>query len=81
MSDLNLTPSGAVSSFVSCSHPFVNGRSGSLTDADFRGCRWIEGDPTPLRGGMFCGSPVALGESWCDVHRSVVFGGGFRPDD
>jgi hypothetical protein len=46
----------------------------TLTDADFRGCRWIEGDPSPLRPGMFCGFPVAAGESWCARHHGVVFG-------
>ena len=52
----------------------INGvGDGALTDADFRGCRWIEGDPTPSRRGMFCGSPVASGESWCAKHRRVVF--------
>jgi hypothetical protein len=50
------------------------GRDGALTDADFRGCRWIEGDPSPLRPGMFCGHRVAPGESWCPKHRGVVFG-------
>jgi hypothetical protein len=49
-------------------------RDGNLTDADFGGCRWIEGDPSPLRPGMFCGSPVRSGESWCEKHRGVVFG-------
>ena len=47
---------------------------GKLTDADFRGCRWIEGDPSPLRHGMFCGLPAASGESWCAEHRAIVFG-------
>jgi hypothetical protein len=46
----------------------------SLTDADFRGCRWIKGPALPLRTGMFCGSAVAAGESWCADHRLVVFG-------
>jgi hypothetical protein len=63
--------------------------SDALTDADFRGCRWIEGEPKPLWGGMFCGRPVLAGESWggmfcgrpvlageswCAMHRDVVFG-------
>lgn len=48
--------------------------SGALTDADLRGCRWIEGEPKPLRRGMFCGRPVREGESWCAAHRGVVFG-------
>jgi len=56
---------------------------GTLTDADFRGCRWIEGDPSPLRQGMFCGFPAPPGESWCARHRGVVFGenlvADFRP--
>src|SRR5215469_1223853 len=47
---------------------------GDLTDADFRGCRWIEGDPSQLRPGMFCGSRVPPGESWCEKHRGIVFG-------
>jgi len=49
-------------------------RNRTLTDADFRGCRWIEGDPSPLRPGMFCGFPARSGESWCEKHRGVVFG-------
>jgi hypothetical protein len=58
-----------------CKASFVNGvRDGILSDVDFRGCRWIEGDPSPPRPGMFCGAPVAAGESWCAKHRSVVFG-------
>ena len=48
--------------------------AGAMSDADFRGCRWIEGDPGPPRQGMFCGLPVAPGESWCDLHRHIVFG-------
>ena len=47
---------------------------GTLTDAAFLGCRWIQGDPIPLRRGMFCGSAVEAGESWCGEHRRVVFG-------
>ena len=49
-------------------------RDGALTDADFRGCKWIEGDPSPPRPGMFCGAPVSSGESWCEKRRGVVFG-------
>jgi hypothetical protein len=51
-----------------------DGNSGALTDADFLGCRWIEGQPKPLRRGMFCGRPVLAGESWCARHRLLVFG-------
>ena len=49
------------------------GNSGALTDADFRGCRWIEGEPKPLRRGMFCRRPVLAEESWCAMHRGIVF--------
>lgn len=69
MEELNLMPSGAARSSA-------HGASmvgGALRDADFWGCRWIEGDPTPVRRGMFCGSPVAPGLSWCTAHRGVVF--------
>jgi hypothetical protein len=44
-----------------------------LSEADFRGCRWIEGEVTPLRRGMFCGRPVRAGESWCAEHRKIVW--------
>ena len=53
-------------------------RDGTLSDADFRGCRWIEDDPWPLRPGMFCGLAVASGERWCAKHRGVVFGKSLR---
>ena len=51
----------------------VGGKSGALTDADFRGCLWIEGEPKRLRRGMFCRRPVLVGESWCAMHRGIVF--------
>jgi hypothetical protein len=45
----------------------------ALTEADFRGCRWIEGDPLPLRGGMFCCQPVdEPGGPWCERHHRIV---------
>ena len=48
----------------------------SLIAGDHRGCRWIEGEPVPLRPGMFCGAPVAaVGSSWCAEHSKVVWGG------
>jgi hypothetical protein len=50
------------------------GNSCTLTEADFQGCRWIEGEPKPLRRGMFCGRRVLTGESWCAMHRAIVFG-------
>jgi hypothetical protein len=47
---------------------------GELTDADLRGCRFIEGEPTPLRRGMFCSAPPAEpGGSWCSRHRARVW--------
>ena len=48
---------------------------GELTDADAHGCRWIDGEPTPLRPGMFCGAtPAAPGSSWCAEHRKLRLG-------
>jgi hypothetical protein len=55
-------------------------RDGTLSEADFRGCRWIEGDPSPLRPGMFCGFRVRSGESWCAKHRGIVFGENLATD-
>lgn len=39
----------------------------------FPRCRWIDGEPKPLRRGMFCGRPMLAGESWCALHRGIVF--------
>jgi hypothetical protein len=48
----------------------------AMTEADFRGCRWIEGDALPLRPGMFCTGPVEQpGSAWCEWHRRRVFSG------
>jgi hypothetical protein len=45
-----------------------------LTEADFRGCRFIRGEATPLRAGMFCGAtPSAPGSPWCQAHRERVW--------
>jgi hypothetical protein len=44
-----------------------------LTDADMRGCRFIEGEVTPLRRHMFCCTPVLAGGSWCAKHRKIVW--------
>jgi hypothetical protein len=52
------------------------GSGGGLSDADFRGCRWIEGEPKPLHRGMFCGRHAPAGESWCAFHRALVFWNG-----
>ena len=50
------------------------GRNGALTDTDFRGCRWIEGVPTPQRRRVFCSLILTEGESWRAEHRGVVSG-------
>jgi hypothetical protein len=47
--------------------------SAELREADFRGCRFIVGEPTPLRSGMFCGAPTRPGSSWCPAHRKIVW--------
>jgi hypothetical protein len=45
-----------------------------LSEADFRGCRFIEGEVTPLRAGLFCGAPTPRpGGSWCRAHHAVVW--------
>jgi hypothetical protein len=44
-----------------------------LTEVDFRGCRWISGEPTALRSGMFCCAPVVRGASWCPRHFAITF--------
>lgn len=39
-----------------------------------KGCLWIEGNPKPLREGMFCCAPVAAeGASWCIEHIKRVY--------
>jgi hypothetical protein len=43
-----------------------------LSEADTRGCRWIEGPALPLRHGMYCCAPTLPGSSWCDRHRKIV---------
>jgi hypothetical protein len=44
-----------------------------LTDADLHGCRWIEGEATPIRSGMWCCAPPAPGSAWCPRHRQIVW--------
>jgi hypothetical protein len=44
-----------------------------LMEADMRGCRFIAGEATPLRTGMFCGAPTAPGSAWCRAHHGVVW--------
>ncbi len=41
-----------------------------------RGCRYIGGSPADaltLGEKIFCNRPVALGSSWCDLHRRIIF--------
>jgi len=45
-----------------------------LTEQDYHGCRWIEGELAPLRAGLFCGRPVLRGSSWCPHHFRTAFG-------
>jgi hypothetical protein len=83
MSDLDLPPSDLARQSTDDEsfddETFIDGiRRPALTDADFRGCRWIEGEPSPLRSGMFCGSPVQPGKAWCAMHHGVVFEKVFR---
>jgi hypothetical protein len=52
-----------------------------LTEADYRGCRWIAGEPAPLRRDMFCGKPTRPGSSWCDTHHRIAFGRNARRRD
>ena len=44
-----------------------------LTEADFKGCRFIEGEPAPLRPHMYCCAKTRPGESWCARHLPVVW--------
>lgn len=44
-----------------------------LSEADARGCRWIEGEPPPLHVGMFCCRLTLPGESWCSRHRAICY--------
>jgi hypothetical protein len=37
------------------------------------GCRWIDGEATPLRPGMFCNAPTRPGSSWCERHSQIVW--------
>jgi hypothetical protein len=44
-----------------------------LSEADLQGCRWIEGEPAPLRRGMFCCARCLPGSPWCAKHRGIVW--------
>jgi hypothetical protein len=48
-------------------------REPELRDQDYSGCRWIEGEPVPLRPGMFCGAACLPGSAWCGEHRSLAY--------
>jgi hypothetical protein len=40
-----------------------------LSEADFRGCRWIENEPSPIRSGLWCCKTTVPGSSYCQAHR------------
>ena len=76
MSDLDL-PASDMAWPSADDETFIDGiYRAALTDADFGGCRWIEGEPSPVRPGMFCGSPVRPGEAWCAAHHGRVWSRG-----
>jgi hypothetical protein len=41
----------------------ASSRDAGQSEADFHGYRWIEGNPMPLRSGMFCCAKTQPGES------------------
>ena len=43
-----------------------------LSDRDFVGCRYIEGNPLPLTPGMYCCAPVVEGTSYCSHHFLIT---------
>jgi hypothetical protein len=45
----------------------------ALSEADFRGCRFIAGDPSPIRSGLWCCQPTAPGSSYCPRHRAIAW--------
>jgi hypothetical protein len=45
----------------------------SMTDDDFRGCRYINGKPQPLRPGMYCGKPCEPYCSYCAEHHALCW--------
>jgi hypothetical protein len=45
----------------------------ALTEADAKECRWIEGEPSPIRSGMWCCSPTAPGSPYCPRHRAIAW--------
>jgi hypothetical protein len=45
-----------------------------LSEEDYRGCRWIAGEPTPIRSGIFCCRPTRAGSCWCPEHYRIAFG-------
>lgn len=42
-----------------------------LTDADWRGCLWISGEPVPLRPGLLCGQRRRDGSVYCEPHHRL----------
>jgi hypothetical protein len=53
----------------------------ALSDADYKGCRWIEGATTPIRSGMYCCRPTRPRTSWCPEHHRIAFGRTARKRD
>jgi hypothetical protein len=45
----------------------------AMTDVDFRGCRYINGKPRPLRPGMYCGKPCEPYGSYCADHHALCW--------
>jgi len=41
----------------------------TLTEADAHGCRWISGEPSPIRSGLWCCKPTVPGSAYCQAHR------------
>jgi hypothetical protein len=48
-------------------------KSEAMRVQDYYGCRFIEGEPSPPRRGLFCGRPPVPGGSWCPEHREIVY--------
>jgi hypothetical protein len=42
---------------------------------DLRGCRFIAGEPLPIRAGMWCCAQLKPDSSFCPEHHAVVWGG------
>jgi hypothetical protein len=48
--------------------------SSELTEADAHGCRWISGEPSPIRSGMWCCEPTVVpSDPYCARHRAIAW--------